>query len=140
LSASIFCAGCSATAPVPEPPTAQHIRLVTTAYLQYADKHGRAPRDANALKPILQEMGCDPNEALRSERDQEPLVILWDVQDLPAVAARRKKSVQIKSCVLVYEQRGQNGRRYVGFSNSFVKEMAEQDLAKARFPANHRFH
>jgi hypothetical protein len=133
--------GCGRPTPATEDPTGKNLRLVMSAYLEYVSKKKAAPASAKDLAPILTKMGCNPDETMRSERDNEPFVILWKVNDFPEIAARRSKDSvsHLKIFVLGYEKTGKEGRRFVGFSNAFVTEASEADLAKAHFPRNHRF-
>jgi hypothetical protein len=146
--------GCGKPTAAPEDPTEKNLRLAVMAYQQFVNKNQQAPRSAGDLAPFLQDMGAKPDTTLRSGRDHEPFVILWNVDEFPAIilkkAEKEKKdkkekdkekslATRVKHCVLAYEKSGSDGYRYVGFSNGYVAEMSEEDLAKAAFPANHKF-
>ena len=79
----------------------------------------------------------------RSQRDNQPFVILWNVEEFPAIAVKKVKDKgmppRLKHCVLGYEKDGKDGVRFVGFSNNYVSEMSEADLAKAHFPPHRQF-
>ena len=129
--------------PPPEDPTEKNLRLVTMAYLQYVARKQAPPANANDLAPVLAEMGCNPEETLRSPRDNQPFVMLWNVEELPTIAVKKRKDKgppqRLKNCVLGYEKHGKEGLRFVGFSNAYVSEMSDAELAKAPFPGNHHF-
>lgn len=143
LALLLLAGGCAKPpTPPPEDPTEKNLRLVAMAYLDYVGKKQAAPARAEDLTPILTEMGGNPADILRSDRDREPFVILWNVEEFPAIAVRKMKDKappRLKNCVLAYEKQGSGGYRFVAFSNAYVAEMSDDELAKAHFPPNHKF-
>ena len=140
--------GCSKQAPPPpEDATEKNLRLVATAYMQYVSKNQAPPASVKDLTPVFVEMGCNPEEVVRSSRDHEPFTILWNVEEFPAITLKKVKdktkdktgAPRVKHCVLGYEKNGSDGLRFVAFSNAYVSEMSDADLEKAHFPANHKF-
>ncbi|OAI38947.1 hypothetical protein AYO40_01540 [Planctomycetaceae bacterium SCGC AG-212-D15] len=142
LGALLVLSGCARKEAAPEDPTAKNLRLVVTAYLQYVTKNQQAPHSARDLTPILQELGvADPEGTLRSDRDHEPFVILWNVEEFSATkkADKKEKTTRPRHFVLAYEKSGSDGYRFVGFSSAYVAEASDEEMTKASFPSNHKF-
>jgi hypothetical protein len=95
-----------------------HIKNITIMYGQYLAKNkGQPPANEQAFRKFLQDtitsrqQQATVDDWLTSPRDQEVYGILFGT---------RGKSDR---AVFVYEKKGKNGKRFVGFSNGGVEEV-----------------
>ena len=81
-----------------------------------------AIRDLHAL-----EMGLPPEVALVSPRDKQPFVIILgaDNADSP-------------DSIMVYEQQGADGKRYVLKRGATIEVLTDEEFSKAKFAKNHK--
>ncbi|HEX3315752.1 MAG TPA: hypothetical protein VHR72_12705 [Gemmataceae bacterium] len=104
----------------------ENLGAINGAYSKATRTLNRPPKSLDELLPFLKEVG-DPEAILRSPRDGEPYVIVWDV-DL-----REKGPVPI----FAYERLGKDGSRFIS-NGRIVSKMTNEDFGKANFPAGHR--
>ena len=114
--------GCGRTPQAPAPHT--RLAVVAQAYAHFLAEHqGRLPRDQNQLKEfiqgsstLLEKAGASDIEQLFiSERDNQPLVLLFNSQRQPLAAAG----------IIGHEQVGVDGRRLVAYRFGNVEELDE---------------
>ena len=128
--------GCSrsqtAAVTEPETPTSRNLIQIGHAYMQYISQKKTLPTGPKDLLPLLKAAG-DPEAMLRSDRDNQPLVICWGVD------TRRPPSWATSTPVLGYEKQGVSGSRYVLYMSHGmrVKLMSEAEFRKASFPPGH---
>jgi hypothetical protein len=128
--------GCSPSTVVvvgePVTPTQENLRKIGIAYIRYTTEKKQPPKGLSDLKPLLCESG-DPDKLLRSDRDNQPLVICWDIDTRVSPAWAKSPPV------LGYEKQGVNGSRYVLTlaMGPTVKLMSEDEFRKASFPPGH---
>jgi hypothetical protein len=125
--------GCSSSSTVvqgkPVPLTQANLITIGVAYVRYTTEKKHPPKGPEDLKPLLKESG-DPEKILRSDRDNQPLVICWGVDTrVPPAWAK-------STPVLAYEKQGLKGSRYVLslFSGPVVTLMSDDQFRKASFP------
>ena len=118
-------AGCGDRVKVTELPQGEkNLRIIFKAYTQGAQRLGRSPKNAEELKPFLQEYG-NPDELLISPNDGKPYVIV------PGLNLKRQQA----SPVLAYEQEGKDGRRqYIGLGSSAVQTATDEEFARLLKP------
>src|SRR5262249_53852929 len=123
-------AGCSSGPAKPEDPSMRNLRKIAQAYELANEMRGRPPRGGEELRGFLKELGekGDSDQILRSPRDGQPYVIIFGATlDVAAPAT-----------VLAYEQHGAGGTRYVLTVARDVKQMGEDEFAKASFAKGHK--
>jgi hypothetical protein len=133
LLPTLLAAGCSSgSVVVSKPLEPVHERLVQigAAYTRYNTQYERPPTQADQLTPFLKEYG-DPDQILRSPRDNEPFVVCWG---LDVLTPKMTKAVP----VLAYERQGAGGRRYVLTTLRSVYPMTDEEFRQASFPPGHR--
>jgi hypothetical protein len=119
--------GCTSRARDPKvnPEESSNLSTIDFAYDRATKELGRPPANAEELKPYLKEVG-DPDAILVSPRDGRPYVIIWGVNF---------RKVPIKSMpppILVYEEQGLNGKRYV-LTPMGVMSVSDKQFATAEF-------
>jgi hypothetical protein len=122
LLACAALAGC-ARAPLPavKQEDTANLSTIGLAYNRATDKLGRPPKDLEELKPFLKELG-DPEAILRSPHDGQPYVILF--------GRNIRKADVMPPPIIVYEQQGANGTRYV-LTTMGVRPMSDEEFQKA---------
>jgi hypothetical protein len=113
-------------------PIITQLNSIGQAYIKATEKLGRPPKNADEIKPALQEVG-DPDKILHSVIDGEEFVIVWGVDP------RRTPPKDGALPVLAYEKRGVGGKRYVLQMPTRVIAMTDDELNKAYFPGGHKF-
>jgi hypothetical protein len=104
-----------------------HVRLLSNLHVLASSKLGHVPRDEQEFKQAIAALSVSPeklkvasiDELFISERDGQPLVVVYGT---PSNG----------SDVVVYEQKGANGKRQVGHRIGLVEEVDEagfQELA-----------
>src|SRR5579864_5125271 len=114
-------AGCTRTTlPAVKQQDTSNLTTISLAYNRATDKLGRPPKDLDELKPFLKELG-DPDAILRSPHDGLPYVILF---------GRNIRKVDVMPPpIIVYEQQGANGMRYV-LTAMGVQPMSDEEFQK----------
>ena len=106
------------------PPEVSKLTTLAVAYGLYQSRHGEPPPDEATFKAfltehsqqLLEKSGVEQLDALFvSSRDGQPFVIKYGDQDDPM---GRKP--------IAFEQVGQGGRRYVGFTLGMISEVDEE--------------
>jgi hypothetical protein len=117
--------GCAPSVPQPalNPAHTENLTKIERAFDQAFEKLGRAPENADQLKPFLQEYG-EPEEILRSPHDGQPYEIIWGVNF-------RKVRFSMPPPIVAYEKQGVNGKRYV-LTVMGVVAMTDKEFAKAK--------
>src|SRR5262245_38578597 len=114
--------GCAPKPNIILTPKATHnIHYVVTGYVEAESRLGHPPKNAEELKPFLKIFG-DPDEVLVSPNDGLPFVVRYgtkvtNINGFPIVA---------------YEQKGQDGKRYVANTQVRVWQVTEGELARLR--------
>jgi hypothetical protein len=99
-------------------PTAAKLRALTSVYLDFAAARGVGPASESELLahwenlPWCQAQGCNPEAALRSDRDGKPFVIHYG----QSIWLSRKKSAP----PIAHERDGQAGTVLVGYANGII--------------------
>ncbi len=113
-------------------PTAVKMRALANFYLEYAiPKGGKGPANEQVLKKhmrglpdfVLQSNGVEPEKidaVFTSERDQEPLVVIYGLA-ITRISAN-------SGAVVAHEKTGKNGKRLVVLSNCKVQLADEARL------------
>jgi hypothetical protein len=122
--------GCARNADRPYAAAEGRLLKIGNAYLNAANKLGRAPMGLDDIKPYLE--GDVTEEYLRSPGDGEPFVIMWGI-DYHALPPGRGDPFTVAA----YEKKGVNGKRYVLRFPRSVELMTDEQLRKAVFPAGH---
>lgn len=128
--AGLGLAGCSSK-PVPqEDRAAFNLRKIAQAYELATDLRRRPPRNVEDLQRQFKELGetGDPDQLLRSPRDGQLFVILYGA-DFDADA---------RDTVLAYEKDGAEGTRYVLTLARVVKQLKNEEFARATFAKDHK--
>jgi hypothetical protein len=133
-------AGCS---PKYEAQSASQVEInlskVGRAYMLASAGLKRPPKNSRELVPYLKELG-ESEEALRSPRDGEELVILWGLKGndlLPRAPSADLKTDQ-RFPVLAYEKRGQGGSRWVLQVPNRVTLMTGDEIQAAYFTGGNK--
>lgn len=138
---ALICGGCGARVDVPDPPSESETNLmkIGRAYLLAGGGLKHPPHNARDLIPYLQQMG-ESESVLRSPRDQQEYVILWDVKsaDLIAKPPQPGLAPEQRFPVLAYEKIGVGGSRFVLQVPNRVVSMSDDELKQAYFPPGHR--
>ncbi|RIK76802.1 MAG: hypothetical protein DCC67_13425 [Planctomycetota bacterium] len=124
LAAVSALCGCSKKPDVPTGDAADRIRKVALAYVQYAGTNrGVGPADKATLLKFMAKQNqiteAEAEEAFVSPRDNLPWVIRWKQRPLEAPVGPNPP----KANVLVYEQQGADGTRYIADGQLSVKEL-----------------
>jgi hypothetical protein len=109
-----------------------HLQSINGAYVKTTQKLGRPPKDAQEIRPALQEIG-DPDQLLRSPSDGQEFVIIWGVD--PRVQMPKDGKLP----VLAYEKKGSGGKRYVLQMPTMITTLTDDELRNAYFPGGHKF-
>jgi len=119
--------GCAGKAKPEENQAAAHLRKIVQAYNEVNYRHGRSPRSADELKPILKQMSerDDPEIFLRSPNDGEPYEIVWGIN---------LERVTDGSILVAYEKKGVDGKRYAINVARIVKQLTDAEIQKASPP------
>jgi hypothetical protein len=110
-------------------PTAVRLRGLANLYLDCAvSRNGKGPANEQAFKKhirglpefVVRPSGVDPDDvdaAFVSERDQEPIVVLYGItiSQISATAGP----------LVAHEKHGKNGKRLVAFANAKVEHVDE---------------
>jgi len=109
--------GCSRAQATKLDKTQENMLQVNGAFYAYITEKQRIPTKVEELAPIVAKSGHDPQEVLKSTRDQRQLQLKW-------------KPVHPNNALvgdlMVYEQEGVQGRRYVlAGSEGFVQYRQE---------------
>ena len=125
--APLALAGCSAAEVEQVDVTAIETQLqqLGNAFGQYTADTGRPPKQPADLEKYLKPHG-DPASFWKSPRDNQPLVVLWNV-NLLTVDPSRPETIK----VFIHEQQGIDGSRYVLLTDGSVREMTEAEFAAA---------
>lgn len=104
-----------------------HVRSLTNLYGEASAKLGHLPQDEQEFKHAIAALGVRPekmgvtslDELFISERDHKPLIVIYG-------------SHRPQSDVVVYEQVGWEGKRWVGHRIGMVEEMDEAAFRQLR--------
>jgi hypothetical protein len=102
--------------------------IIASAYAQASDRLGRPPRNVAEIMPFLKQAG-NPDEILRSPNDNQPYIIIWDV-NLDQITGEPP--------ILAYEKQGRDGKRYVINVEKVVTALTDREFAKAPFARGHK--
>ena len=111
---------------------ADHARLkaLVTVYAYSCRDLQRPPETFEELLPICKQAKIEnPGEYFTSTRDGQPYVIIWGL-DLE----RRYLGAGVP---IAYEHTGEDGKRLVVTCNQEIKELSAEELAQAKWPAEH---
>jgi hypothetical protein len=114
-----------------EEPIKANLRQISKAYWAHLGYHQKPPSpedlrgDVQGLHAL--EMGRPADEAMVSPRDKQPLVIVYGANLSTPTDA-----------ILAYEKEGVDGKRYVVTMRQEIKEVTEEEFAKATFPRGHK--
>jgi hypothetical protein len=113
-------------------PIPDNLNKIARAYDQAAQQLKRGPKNRDELKPFLGEAAKDLDGLFQSPIDNQPYVILWEINPrAPSVMANAKP------LVIGYEKEGKNGVRLV-FTSMGVMQMNEEQFRAASFPPGHQ--
>lgn len=120
-------AGCAGKHPPEENQAAVHLRKIAQAYDLVLYKNRRPPRNAEELKPFLQQLGPHdaPEDLLRSPNDGQPYEIVWGVNP------DREANL---SALLAHEKNGVDGKRYAITVGRIVKTLTEAEFKDTSYP------
>jgi len=125
--------GCSPSVHVlPLTKAEKGLSFVVVAYQEAHNKLGRAPKNADELKPFLKEFG-NPDELLVSPNDGEPFVVVWGAT--PAGAPTGYKGMWQ---IIAYEQKGTGARRVICDVRARPMTVPEDDFGKLTFVGGHK--
>ena len=124
--------GCSKSASS-EDETTTDLRQIAKAYGVILSGKQRPPQSLDEIKQVLTDLhtdGMNPpaDEVLTSPRDKQPYVIILGA----------KLGTQMTGDVLIYEKDGAEGKRYVFLMSYEVKQLTDDDFAKASFAMGHK--
>lgn len=125
-------AGCSSGGAVREEttdPAQENLQKVVGAYQQYLYKtRGRPPQRPDDLKPLLKAQGQDPDQVLRSPRDNEPFVVYWGA----AMEGGEEDGDGVpRPTVLAHEKTGAGGQVFVALADGQITQMSLAELSQA---------
>lgn len=108
-------------------PDISALRGIIRYYQTATGQLGRPPKSMEELKPVLAPLTNEPDKYLRSNRDGEEFVVVWNLQlaQLPL------------DTVIAYERKGVDGKRLVLDLNGVVREVPPDEFAKLKFPKGH---
>jgi hypothetical protein len=136
-----YCIGCGVHVETPEPlsEAEENLSKIGRAYMQAGSGLKRPPRNAKELLPYLEKNGAT-EQVLRSPRDGQEYVILWDVKssELAPKPVQEGLPADRRFPVLAYEKTGEGGSRFVLQVPNRVVAMTNEELREAYFPAGHR--
>lgn len=133
LVGSLFLVGCRAKQ-VPPPPSQDHIAALARAYTQYTAKHGnKGPANEGELREYLKKLSPEQARSIGidstnldshfvSPRDGKPYTVVYGFNP--------KEKPPSGDPVFVYEQVGENNKRFVGFFGAKVKELDAGEFDK----------
>ena len=125
--AGVF-AGCGGPkSDVPVGDAAENIRRLTLAYVKYAGAHGGAgPADQKTLAKAFADDNlisvAEAEKFFVSPRDNQPYVIRWGQRPLGPVVGPDPP----KPNIIVYENTGADGTRYVGDGLVSIRELSDE--------------
>lgn len=132
LAALLFLSGCGTTKVEGTPPDEQNLKTLSILYGQFRGKMRRPPANLAEFKKFLESTKADTGAELRVEgdvekflispRDNQPYVILWNVNARTGIPDP-----------VAYEQTGASGTRMVGLGSGAV-EFADEERFKALVP------
>lgn len=125
-------AGCAADKPSDDELVKANLIQIAKAYLMVLSYNRKGLRDMDELRSAVNDlhrlqMGAPPEEALVSPRDKQPLVII-----LGADSSDRGDAI------LAYEQQGLDGNRWIVTMGADLKQLRDEEFAKAPFAKNHK--
>jgi hypothetical protein len=142
--------GCGGSTPPPSPPTTQTtISALGRLYGEYASRHdGVGPADEANFRSFLESLpepqrkssGLeDLSVALVSPRDGAAYVILYGIEPRktsvpdgqPNTPSTAGKTGLRGQPIVIHEQTGQNGKRFVATAFGTLDELSEADFAQA---------
>ena len=130
--ATLVAGGCSKSGSS-EDATTTALRQIAKAYGVPLAAQQRPPQSLDEIKQILNDLhkdGMNPpaDEVLVSPRDKQPYVIVLGA----------RLGSQMSSDILIYEKDGAEGKRYVFTMNYEVKQLTDDEFAKASFALGHK--
>lgn len=133
LAALLFFSGCGATKIEGTPPEEQNLKTLSILYGQFRGRMRRPPANLAEFKKFLEETKTDSTAAIKVEgdtekflispRDNQPYVIIWNVNARTGVPDP-----------VAYEQTGDGSTRMVGLGSGAV-EFADEERFKALVPS-----
>lgn len=132
LAALTLLSGCGQTAVEGTPPDELNLKNLSILYGQYRGRNGKPPANLEQFKKFLETTKTDPSAMIKVEgdidkflispRDNQPYVILWNVNARTGVPDP-----------VAYEQTGASGTRMVGLGTGSV-EFADEERFKQLVP------
>jgi hypothetical protein len=131
-------AGCG-PAPLPPDDVKAQLGQIYKAYQLAAKELKHPPRNEAELKPFLAKVNAS-EDALHSEGDGKPFVIIWGAVTGPQAMAlsKPKEGQEHFPPVLAYEQVGSGGNRRVLFATGQMSVFDEKRFESATFSNNHK--
>ena len=124
--------GCSRSAST-EDATTTALRQIAKAYSVILMGKQRPPQSMDEIKQVLTDLhtdGLNPpaDQVLVSPRDKQPFVIIMGA----------RLGTQMTGDVLIYEKDGAEGKRYAFLMTQEVRQLTDDEFAKASFAMGHR--
>ncbi len=124
--------GCQAKSDMfEEEPIKANLRQINKAYWTHLGYHDVPPKPENLRQDVqglhALDMGRPADEAFVSPRDQQPLVIIYGADKTTPAHA-----------ILAYEKQGVDGTRWVVTMSQDIKELKNEEFAKAIFAKGHK--
>lgn len=133
--------GCGVHVETPEPlsEAEENLSKIGRAYMQAGSELKRPPRNAKELLSYLEKNG-ETERVLRSPRDGQEYVILWDVKpsELAPKPVKEGLAPHRRFPVLAYEKSGEGGSRFVLQVPNRIVSLRNEELSEAYFPAGRR--
>jgi hypothetical protein len=130
--AALAIGGCSKSGSS-EDATTTALRQIANAYSVPIKASQRPPKTLDEIKQVLTDLHTDnmnppADEVLISPRDKQPYVIILGAM----------LGTQISGDILIYEKNGAEGKRYVFTMSYDVKQLTDDEFAKASFAMGHK--
>ncbi len=126
VALSALClSACGSGSDVPTGDGAEHLRRLAIEFSTYRGTHrGQTPKDEAAFRKYLENSSSqerDIDDMLTSPRDGQPYMIRYGI-NVPI------PSPEVEQPVIIYEQTGADGTRYVAFGTGGVNEVTEEEF------------
>src|SRR5688572_23498077 len=119
-------AGCKAEEKFEEEPIKANLRQINKAYWTHLGYHDVPPQPENLRQDVeglhSLDMGRPADEALISPRDKQPIVIIYGADNKTP-----------RQAILAYEKEGADGTRWVVTMGQDIRELSNEEFAKAQF-------
>jgi hypothetical protein len=126
--------GCGSKSAFKEQPLGPtQLMVIGRAYAAATDALDRPPQSKDEIKPYVHKDWAG-KDVFRSPNDNEEFVILWGVDIRDFNLSGHPDNLP----VLAYEKQGNDEKRLVLLGGRYVKLVADEDLAKLKFPAPYK--